>query len=214
MSSPESPPVVARGMVNFLRCRHYANFILDVGKRLNRGKHMAALIQEERLNEHGQPAKRHQAKRKVKNKNRAAVHTEDIDDDDNDDTFSGSDSEQDSDGGSETEIEAISNDEVRCSHVARFACVNLLLVIQLVDLLPSKTAPKTKRTKQIHAKKSRKVIIEIDKDSPQRPSPHINGAAATTTSSQNTGTTSDSSQAASSAAAAAGKPKVCCISED
>ena len=98
-------------------------FYLDdgnIGKRHNRGKNMAALIQEEQLDEDGQPTKvgakrrRHQAKRKAKKKPPIVSNLDEADDD-NDEAFSASDSDQISSESSQSEssdTETVSNDEV------------------------------------------------------------------------------------------------------
>ena len=86
---------------------------------------MAALIQEEQLDEHGQPTKqRCQVKQKIKNTKTMARYTDEIDDgdDDDDENFSGSDSDQKSNGSSQSDIEIIPNDEVRKPHLA-FSCI-------------------------------------------------------------------------------------------
>ena len=86
---------------------------------------MAALIQEEQLDEHGQPTKqRCQVKWKIKNTKTMACYTDEIDDsdDDDDENFSGLDSDQKSNGSSQSDIEIIPNDEVRKPHLA-FSCI-------------------------------------------------------------------------------------------
>ena len=86
---------------------------------------MAALIQEEQLDEHGQPTKQcHQVKQKIKNTKTTACYTDEIDDsdDDDDENFSGSDSDQKSNGSSQSDIEIIPNDEVHKPHLA-FSCI-------------------------------------------------------------------------------------------
>ena len=92
--------------------------------RLNRGRNMAALIEEEGLDENGQPVKgrsttRRQSKRKVKSRKTTNISGNNGDNDNNsDDNYLGSHSDHDSDAGSgsslkgDSDIEMISNDEV------------------------------------------------------------------------------------------------------
>lgn len=95
--------------------------------RLNRGRNMAALIEQEGLDENGQPVKqqsttRRRSKRKVKSRKIATVNGGDATGDDvnSDDNYSdslsdlGSDSEPGSPLKDDSDIEVISNDEV-CS---------------------------------------------------------------------------------------------------
>jgi hypothetical protein len=92
---------------------------------------MAALIQEEQLDEDGQPAKvsskqrRLQAKQKVKKNKPMVSNADEVDDDDDNRVFSASDSDQTSNRSSQSEtessdrdIETISNDEVRSVNAA------------------------------------------------------------------------------------------------
>jgi hypothetical protein len=117
---------------------------------------MAALIQQEQLDEHGQPTKHRQAKRKVKNKKKAvAVNIEEIDNNDNDeddDAFSGSDSDQNSDGSLEPDIGTISNDEVCHRCIVLLACVNFLC--SLLISYPPKRLPRQSAQNQ-HMQRNR-----------------------------------------------------------
>ncbi|KAF8513509.1 hypothetical protein JB92DRAFT_3116283 [Gautieria morchelliformis] len=93
-------------------------------KRANRGKKMAALIEEEGLDEDGRPMKHgslhRQQKRKRKPAKKIAQEEDKDEDDDKDGDFSDSSSGDESSSESESDI---------------------------ADMLPSKTAPSTKRTK-------------------------------------------------------------------
>ncbi|KAM6489621.1 hypothetical protein JOM56_014943 [Amanita muscaria] len=93
--------------------------------RANRGQNMAALIEEENLDEDGKPTKcrtssRRKSKRKVKSRKSTAASTiviGDEDEDKDDGNYSASDSGDQSDSTSESDhgesdVEMVSNDEV------------------------------------------------------------------------------------------------------
>ncbi|KAM6491683.1 hypothetical protein JOM56_012845 [Amanita muscaria] len=140
--------------------------------RANRGQNMAALIEEENLDEDGKPTKRRtssrrKSKRKLKppKSTAAAGPTNDADEDKDDGDYSASDSggqlNSSSESVGESDVEIVSNDE-------------------LADMLPSKTAPKTQRTKSgPPKKKSRKAIGEDveDEASPRNVSVHNRASA-------------------------------------
>ncbi|KAM6503723.1 hypothetical protein JOM56_000666 [Amanita muscaria] len=125
--------------------------------RINRGQNMAALIEEENLDEDGKPIKhRTSSHRKSKRKRKPRKSTggttagDDADEDKDDGDYSASDSggqlvsSSESDG--DSDVEMLSNDE-------------------LADMLPSKTAPKTQRTKSGAPKKrSCKATVEDVED--------------------------------------------------
>ncbi|KAM6491786.1 hypothetical protein JOM56_012826 [Amanita muscaria] len=149
-------------------------------KRANRGKNMAAFIVEEGLDEDGLPEKHpgrsERRQRKRKRKQARSVVQEEGDDDNEDSDFSNSGTSDESSSQSESNgSDDIPNDE-------------------LADVLPSKTAPITKRSKMMtarsrqinsasvsskakstaHVKKSRKVIVveeveDEDTSSPRDP---------------------------------------------
>ncbi|KAF8510013.1 hypothetical protein JB92DRAFT_3119314 [Gautieria morchelliformis] len=103
-------------------------------KRVNRGKKMAALIEEEGLDEDGRPMKcgnlHRQQKRKHKPAKKIAQEEDKDDDDDEDGEFS------DSSSGDKSSLESESD----VSH-------HMIPGHEISDMLPSKTAPSTKRTK-------------------------------------------------------------------
>jgi hypothetical protein len=166
---------------------------------------MAALIEEEGLDEDGLPMKRRnlhrQQKRKRKHKQVKKVSQDDTEDDNEDGDFLDSSSGQSGDESSSedksdvSDIRIISNDEVRSRCIYLLYSILTQFSTQIADLLPSKTAPSTKRTKStMHAKKKRctATINELENKDPPHPqkasarddttSPDHSAATGTTTS--------------------------------
>jgi hypothetical protein len=161
-------------------------------KQANRGKNMAALIEEEGLNEDGLPEKRRSAHRQHKRKCKQVkkvVQGEDKDDDE-DSEFLSSGSGDSDESGSESDSNGsdgmIPNDKVYSSLLLFIPCSPCF---QIADMLPLKMAPSTKQTKSMlcsqqmnlasgfstakstmHAKKKscKTTVKEVeDEDSPQ-----------------------------------------------
>jgi hypothetical protein len=116
-------------------------------KRANRGKNMAALIEEEGLDENGLPEKRRSAHRQRKRKRKQVkkvVQGED-EDDDEDSEFLSSGSGDSDESGSESDSNGsdgmIRNDEVYSSLLLFILCSPCF---QIADMLPLKKAPSTK----------------------------------------------------------------------
>ncbi|KAF8491776.1 hypothetical protein JB92DRAFT_3100466, partial [Gautieria morchelliformis] len=103
-------------------------------KRANRGKNMAASIEKEGLDEDGRPTKHlnlhRQQKRKCKQPKKTMQEEVEDEDDDEDRDFS------DSSSGDVLSSESESN-----------VSDNTIPNHEIADMLPSKTAPSTKRTK-------------------------------------------------------------------
>jgi len=134
---------------------------------------MAALIEEEGLDEDGQQKKQSNPRRIRKRKRKQTKTTPDAGNGDNEDSdflTSGSADESSSESGSDGSEGVIPNEEVSPSSSTTIIHFLSTLLSQIADILPSKTAPSTKRTKsatssQPHkSKKACKATVEDIED--------------------------------------------------